>query len=108
MGGAGGAVTAVCAGVTAAAAGGCVGGVHGGVEPPWWGWWACRWAATHACQNSAFLPYLILIELFCVVQVTPPALKQSPTANPWESEAHLWCAGKVIASCMLTATNMMV
>ena len=29
MGGAGGAVTAVCAGVTAAAAGGCVGGAMG-------------------------------------------------------------------------------
>ena len=55
-----------------------------------------------------FFRYLIIIELFCVVQVTPPALKQSPTANPWESEAHLWCAGKVIASCMPTATNMMV
>ena len=26
------------------------------------GCWACRWAATHACRNSAFLPYLILIE----------------------------------------------
>ena len=108
MGGAGGAVTAVCAGVTAAAAGGCVGGVHGGVEPPWWGWGACRWAATTQVRISAFFPYLILIELFGVVQVTPPALKQSPTANPWGSEAHLWCAGKVIASCMLTVTNMMV
>ena len=98
----------MCAGVTAAAAGGCVGGVHGGVEPPWWGWGGCRWAATHAGTCSGNFAYLILIELFCVVQVTPPALKQSPTANPWESEAHLWCAGKVIASCMPTATNMMV
>ena len=54
------------------------------------------------------LHYLILIELFCVVQVTPPALKQSPTANRWGSGADFRCAGKVIASCMLTATNMMV
>ena len=108
MGGAGEAVTAVCAGVTAAAAGGCVGGVHGGVEPPWWGWGGCRWAATHAGTISGFLHYLILIELFCVVQVTPPALKQPPTANPWESEADLWCAGKVSVSSLLTATHMVL
>ena len=70
MGGAGEAVTAVCAGVTAAAAGGCVGGVHGGVEPPWWGWWACRWAATTQVPISGFFPYLTLIEFNGVVQVT--------------------------------------
>ena len=108
MGGAGGAVTAVCAGVTAAAAGGCVRGVHGGVEPPWWGGGGAGWAATHAGTPSGFFPYLIVIELCGVVQVTLLALKQPPTANHWESEADLWCAGKVIASCMLTATNMMV
>ena len=108
MGGAGASVAAVYAGVTAAAAGGCLGGVHGDVEPPWWGWWGAGWAATRQVPISGFFPYLILIELFCVVQVTPPALKQSPTANRWGSEAHLWCAGKVIASCMPTVTNMMV
>ena len=62
LGGAGASVTAVCAGVTAAAAGGCLQGVHGGVEPPWWGWWGAGWAATHAGTISAFFPYLILIE----------------------------------------------
>ena len=108
MGGAGGAVTAVCAGVTAAAAGGCVGGVHGGVEPPWWGWGGCRWAATHAGTCSGNFPYLILIELFGVVQVTPPGLKQPPFNNRWGLGADFRYAGKVIASCMLTATNMMV
>ena len=98
----------MCAGVTAAAAGGCLGGVHGGVEPPWWGWWGAGWAATRQVPISAFFPYLILIELFCVVQVTPPALKQPPTANRWDSGADFRCAGKVIASCMLTAAHMVV
>ena len=108
MGGPGGAVTAVCAGVTAAAAGGCVGGVHGGVEPPWWGWGGCRWAATHAGTCSAFFPYLILIELFGVVQVVSPALKQPPFSNRWELGADFRCAGKVIVSSLLTATDMLV
>ena len=67
LGGAGASVTAVCAGVTVAAAGGCPGEVHGGVEPPWLGCWACRWAATHACRNSAFLPYVLLIEMWGVL-----------------------------------------
>ena len=62
LGGAGASVTAVCAGVTAAAAGGCLGGVHGGVEPPWWGWWGAGWAATRQVPISGFFPYLILIE----------------------------------------------
>ena len=60
LGGAGASVTAVCAGVTVAAAGGCLGGVYGGVDPPWLGWWACRWA-------SGFFAYLLLIETWGVM-----------------------------------------
>ena len=108
LGGAGASVTAVCAGVTVAAAGGCLGGVYGGVDPPWLGWWACRWAATHAGTISGFLHYLILIELCGVVQVTPPGRYWLPFGNRWESEAIIWCAGKVIVSSLLTATNMVV
>ena len=105
MGGAGGAVTAVCAGVTAAAAGGCVGGVHGGVEPPWWGWGACRWAATHAGTCPGNFPYLTLIELCGVVQVTPPERYWLPFGNRWELGADFGYAGKVIVSSLLTAMH---
>ena len=62
LGGAGASVTAVCAGVTVAAAGGCLEGVYGGVDPPWLGWWALKWAATWQVPISAFFSYLILIE----------------------------------------------
>ena len=57
---------------------------------------------------AIFTAYLILIELCGVVQVTPPGLKQPPFSNRWGSGADFRCAGKVIARCMLTATNMMV
>ena len=84
------------------------GGVQGGVEPPWLGWWACRWAATHAGTCSAFFPYLILIELFGVVQATPPRRQQLVLGNRWELGADLWCAGKVSVSSLLTATHMVL
>ena len=108
LGGARASVTAVCAGVTAAAAGGCLQGVHGGVEPPWWGWWGAGWAATHAGTCSAFFPYLILIELYGVLQVTPLGQYRLPFGFRWEPDADFRYAGKVIVSSLLTATNMVV
>ena len=108
LGGAGASVTAVYAGVTVTATGGCLRGVYGGVDPRWLGWWALRWAATHAGTCSAFFPYLILIELYGVLQVTPLGQYRLPFGFRWEPDADFRYAGKVIVSSLLTATNMVV